>query len=236
MYAFNFWHKLYLLSFQALILFAGSIRAQSGINTYLQEYDRKTVRFGFTLGAHTSAFNLRYAESYQTMDTLHSVMQPNSAGVNVGMLVNYRITDNLHLRSLLKVGFYEHELEYNYTDGTSLRELRESTFVELPLLVKFQTSRSSNSRFYTVAGITPGFNARGLDESNANLNRLPVQRFNLMVEAGFGMNLYYQIFILCPEIRFSTGVINALTGQQNRFSEPLQRLTTHAISLYFHFE
>lgn len=232
----NFRYKLHLFWLQALILVSVSVYAQNYGNTYLLGYDQKKVHYGFTLGTHTSAFILDYNNAYTSFDTLHSVMQPRSVGVNVGMLVNFRLTELLDIRTLLKVGFYEHLLRYNFTNGSFQNELIESTFVEMPLLLKLKSIRRDNSRVYIVGGITPGINARGLDEGGGDADRLPVKRFNLMLEAGMGLDFYFPLFKFSPEIRFSRGIIDVLTTPSNNFSAPIRRLSTNAVSLYFHFE
>lgn len=86
-----------------------------------------------------------------------------------------------------------------------------------------------------VGGIAPGIEASGKKRKERSGNTLSIDEFNLSLELGFGVDMYYPYFKFSPEIRYSRGLINVLKPDALGFSEGIDRLNTHTISLYFQF-
>ena len=88
---------------------------------------------------------------------------------------------------------------------------------------------------YVIGGITGSIRSRKSDE-DPTIERLGEEKIDLKFEIGFGADLYYKYFKFAPELRYSTGLINAMTdGQDNFYTNGLQRISTHVFTLYFHF-
>ena len=68
------------------------------------EFDRRRVSYGFMIGIHTSAYQLKYSNQFvtQSFDTVHSVQGSYSAGFSLGFLINYRFNEWLDLRVMPK--------------------------------------------------------------------------------------------------------------------------------------
>lgn len=172
------------------------------------------------------------------MDSVHSIQPPRSFGFSLGFIVNLRLAQYADLRLLPKVSFYEHKLEYNFTDPEipTQSENVETTVVEFPLLVKFKSQRRKNGRMYLVGGITPGIEATGKKEEGEDDEKLPIRGGNVSFEVGVGIDIYYPLFKFSPELRYSAGLINMLKPEDNPLSAGLDRLTTHSVTLYLQFE
>ena len=84
-------------------------------------YDERKISYGFMIGIHTSAYQAKYSDKFvtQSFDTVHSVLTPFAPGFSLGFLVNLRLNNDLDLRIMPKAGFYDHQLQYNYTDETN---------------------------------------------------------------------------------------------------------------------
>ena len=127
-------------------------------------YDNRKISYGFSIGIHTSSYQLNYADRFvtQDFDTVHSVVPTFNPGFSLGFLVNLRLHEFLDLRLMPKAGFYDHELVYRYTDRSEKSQLVETTIVEFPLLLKYKSMRRGNVRMYIVGGMTPAmFNFSG---------------------------------------------------------------------------
>ena len=202
-------------------------------------YDERKLSYGFLIGLHTSAYQIKYADRFVTpaLDTVYSIEPGWSPGFSLGFIVNYRLTDLLDFRVTPKVAFYEHTLRYRYTDETPTEEkLVETTMVELPLLLKYKSERRGNIRMYMVGGVKPGLEASGKKEMENIASNLGITSMNLSLEAGFGFDLYYPLFKFSPEIRFSRGMVNILKNTTNRYGQPLERVNTNNITLYLLFQ
>lgn len=201
-------------------------------------YDERKISYGFMIGIHTSAYQVKYSDKFvtQSLDTVHSVLTPFAPGFSLGFLVNLRLNSDLDLRIMPKAGFYDHQLEYNYTDETSQSQLTETTMVEFPILLKYKSMRRGNVRMYMVGGITPSIEASGKNDIQSTTEVLDIKQTNLSLDAGIGFDFYFPLFKFSQEIRFSRGISNLLGSDPSSFKEPLNRVNTNTISVYFIFQ
>ena len=202
------------------------------------EYDMRKVTYGFAIGIHTSAYQLKYSPNFvtPTYDTVHSIQPSFAGGFSLGFLVNLRFNDQLDLRLMPKAGFYEHKLNYYYTDRSYRYQLVETTMVEFPLLLKYKSQRRGNVRMYVIGGFTPGFEARNKGDLESSVSRIEIQKGNLSFDSGFGFDFYFPLFKFSPEIRFSKGMVNLLANGNTVYSNAIKSLNTNTISIYFIFQ
>ena len=170
------------------------------------------------------------------LDSLHSVIPSWGGGFALGFIVNYRINEFLDLRLTPSVAFYEHTLRYNYTSGSQLDLLVETTMVEFPFLLKYKSMRRGNVRMYVVGGVKPGIEASGRKELDNVIRSFQQRTVNMNLEAGIGLDLYFPLFKFSPEIRFSRGVVNVLGNNQNAFGLPLKYVNTNTVTMYLLFQ
>lgn len=209
------------------------------VNQNNPTYDERKLSYGFLIGLHSTAYQIKYADRFvtQDLDTVYSIEPRWSPGFSLGFIVNYRLTDLLDFRMTPKVAFYEHTLRYRYTDETPTEEkLVETTMVELPFLLKYKSERRGNVRMYMIGGVKPGLEASGKKDVENRSSNLGVTNLNLSVEAGFGLDLYYPLFKFSPELRFSRGIVNILENTTNIYGQPLLRVNTNTITLYLLFQ
>lgn len=201
-------------------------------------YDDKKLTYGFMIGLHTSSYQVKYSDAFVTpkFDTVHSVIPSFSPGFSLGFLVNYRLNDVLDMRIMPKAGFYVHRLTYYYTNGKSADQYVETTMVEIPMLLKYKSARRGNVRMYMVGGFTPGIEASGKNDVQSTTANLEIKKTNLSIEGGLGFDFYFPLFKFSQEIRFSRGLVNMLGSQPSPYNEPLKRLNTNTISVYFIFQ
>jgi hypothetical protein len=247
MQTINIWHKLHLYS-KKIVLFAVLFFCMS-MTLHAQHYkwakrnnpnyDERRLTYGFLIGLHTSAYRIKYSDKFVTpqFDTLYAVEPTWSPGFSLGFIVNYKLGDFFDLRLTPKVAFYEHRLRYVYTDEPkSHEELVETTMVEFPILLKYKSERRGNIRMYMVGGIKPAIEASGKKKLENVTSVLEVKGSNLSADFGFGFDLYYPLFKFSPEIRFSKGLMDVLDNRKNPFGQPLDRVSTNMITVYFLFQ
>jgi len=231
-----YWPKITVLCL-ALVINYGSF-AQNKASENLADYDNQWIHYGFQIGLHQSKYRIQYADVYtsSTLDTLHSVIPGSLPGWKVGFVSNMRLLQYLDFRALVIVGFYEHDLTYRFTDGREIRELKDATLVEIPLLLKYKSARRGNVAMYAVGGINTAFEAAGKgDEFDVEQN-IELRNWNFSIDAGIGFDLYYPLFKFSPEIRYTWGLRNMLTPESSDYTLPLKRLTYQNIAFYISFE
>ena len=201
-------------------------------------YDERFISYGFVIGLHTAGYQVKYSNQFvtQNYDTVHSVMAPTSGGFSLGFLVNMRLYDVLDLRLMPKAGFYDYKLEYQYTDRRKQNQMIETTMMEFPLLLKYKSLRRGNVRMYMIGGFTGAFELSGKNDVESNTANLSVKKTNLTADAGVGFDFYFPLFKFSQEIRFSRGMTNVLGSDQSVYRDPLKRLNTNTIAVYFIFQ
>lgn len=201
-------------------------------------YDERFISYGFVIGLHTAGYQVKYADQFitQNYDTLHSVMAPTSPGFSLGFLVNMRLYDVLDLRLMPKAGFYDYKLTYQYTDQLTQDQLIETTMMEFPLLLKYKSLRRGNVRMYMIGGFTPAFELSGKNDVQSNTANLAVKKTNLTADVGVGFDFYFPLFKFSQEIRFSRGMVDVLGADASVYRDPIKRLNTNTIGVYFIFQ
>ncbi len=201
-------------------------------------YDERFISYGFVIGLHSAGYQVKYSDKFVTpsYDTIHAVMAPSTGGFSLGFLVNMRLYDVLDLRLLPKAGFYGYKLTYEYTDRTTKDQLIETTLMEFPLMLKYKSLRRGNVRMYMIGGFTPSFELSGKNDVQSNTANLSVKKTNLTADAGIGFDFYFPLFKFSQEIRFSRGVANVLGDDVSVYRDPIRRLNTNTIAVYFIFQ
>jgi len=229
-------HKVILILALAFCSLATEAQEKRWVQRNNPNYDNRKLTYGFLIGLHSSIYQINYSDQFitQSFDTVHSVNSSWTSGFTLGFIVNYRLNEFLDLRLTPEVAFYEQKVRYQFTNEAFEDARVESTMVEFPVLLKYKSERRGNIRMYMIGGIKPAIEASGKkDNTKAELE---VIGSNLSLEAGFGFDLYYPLFKFSPEIRFSRGVIDILGNQTNAYGQPIQRVNTNTVTVYFLFQ
>ncbi len=229
-------HKIVL--FLLLVVVMLPAHAQNETSENLIDYDAQWIHYGFAIGLHNAKYKIRYSDAFATpsLDSLHSIVPGNLPGWKVGFVVDMLINPVLSFRILPTVGFYEYDLTYRFTDGTSIKDLKPPTMVELPLLIKYKSARRGNIAIYTVGGINTAFEAAGQGDELDTRERLTLRNWNFSVDAGIGFDLYFPLFKFSPEVRYAWGLRDMLTNDPNAYDVALKRLSYQNIAFFITFE
>lgn len=240
-------HGPKIIATAAIILcMLGETHAQnmSWIKKRNPNYDTKRLTYGFLIGIHSTAYQIKYSDTFvtQAFDSVYAVEPSWSPGFSLGFIVNYRLEELWDLRITPKVAFYENKLRYVFTYTSDPNrpameeEVVETTMVEFPILLKFKSERRENLRMYMIGGIKPGIEASGKKDIENVTTALEVTGANLSLDVGFGLDIYYPLFKFSPEIRFSRGIVDVLDNRTNKYGLPLERVNTNTITVYLLFQ
>lgn len=226
-------------SFSLLILamfLVLKVQAQDPRWTNLPFYDDKFMHYGFTLGMNASGFKSKVSSNYFTNsnDTTLSASPTYTPGFSLGFIVNFRLHDHFDLRVLPTVGFYSRSIVYDFANSSKTQTI-ESTFMEIPVMLKYKSMRRGNSRMYVLGGFKAAIEA-GAKKKQRKPSDLRTNGFDFCLDLGVGMDIYCPLFKFSPEIRFSHGLLNLLNNDPNIYSSSLSRLSSNTISLFLNFE
>lgn len=179
-------------------------KVQYDANQGKRSTDNDLLRWGYFLGINNYDFNFDYNNN------LRDVYVKRSPGFSVGLIGNLRVNDYIDLRLEPGLIITTRELNYsaNYFQGMSfsdsdlIREVK-STYIHIPLLLKFSTKRINNFKPFIVGGFSTALNLSS-NETNPNDNRngqFRTTKNNLFYELGFGIDFYFYNFKFSPSIR-----------------------------------
>lgn len=217
--------------------------------TFHEYYDSRPLHFGFLFGLAGSNFN--YSSSITNSDL---IISPKYFGFQIGGTVNYALSRHFEIKSGINVALFERHLEYYLTEPltikttqhSTLNYLRESTWLEIPVGIKFRSIRRKNHRFFVLAGAKIGFEANTRNKDFSSLNNdynhsIYANRSDIALEYGMGFEQFFQFFKFSPEIRFSHGIMNvyqspdAVDAVAMRLKQ-INILNTHTVTLILNFE
>lgn len=244
------WQKIIFLGFVlALLLGSQAAQAQKKIKQQNKPgYDDKIVHYGFYLAAPLTTYKVQHSQEYA--DQLANdpggagslaVNAKVSPGFYTGLVLDVKIAEYLSARFVPGVGFYGRSIEYaNAPQETGERKdvvkTISSTMIEMPLLLKYKAKRRTNFRMYLVGGIKPGIDLGNTRSGDDTENELLVDNFDVAVEYGFGLDIFYPYFKFAPEIRFSHGLLNQHVPNESLYNNSIKKLTNHNVSFILFFE
>ena len=252
-----------LISFTILLLAFVTGFAQREKVKNLTTFDDKRLHFGFTIGINTLDFELDHWPAIgdnpafdpgsntdspfagevliKASDQLRTDIETLVPGLTVAIVTNLRLGEYFDLRFLPGLSFGERRLVYNvpiYEEGTERLKYYsiKSTYIDLPLLFKYKSSRLNNQRPYLIAG--PAFR---VDISKTGKEDLvKVERGGFYLEGGVGWDTYLRFFKLSIELKASLGIGNKLDEPGNvprsYYSEAIKSLKSNVFTLSLHFE
>lgn len=212
--------------------------------------DQKKIHFGFSVGMNFQDLNI--TNNGLVTDDSQSWFAdiPNhSPGFCVNVLADLRLSRHFNLRLTPGMYFGNKVVKYvngNAPSGATDPELSlqsqniKSTYVVVPIDLKYSALRYHNVRPYFTAGIMGVYDV-GKDRSE----QLRLKDFDAMLTVGMGCDLYLPFFKLCPELKFCFGLRNVLEKnrpdlQDNpdmmKFTNSVNKVLNNMVVLTFYFE
>ena len=208
----------------------------------IPNYDSKPLHYGFILGMHYAKFRINYSDHFAENgdSTIALLPQRSFSNFAVGMIIDLPVADQWNFRFTPTVGLYEYSVTHKTLERYTGKYVDtkvpvESVFFDFPILMKYKSLRRNNNRLYMVGGVVPSIKVGGRKQRN-NQEAFGMEDYNLEVTYGFGWDHYFSFFKFAPEVRFTHGIANMNLRNQSIYFQNIDRMTTHKVSLLFHFE
>ncbi len=204
--------------------------------------DLRKFHYGFTFGTHIQNLNL-YNNGYinpENGEQWFSTNDRDDIGFSVGVLGEWRLSQYLALRIIPSMHFGSKHITFREQGSgkTETQDLR-STYLSVPLNLKFSAQRFNNYRPYIIAGLNPMYDLTTRKQGNLLLKKL-----DCYVEVGLGCDFYLPFFKLIPELKFCFGLGDILDKDRSQLidksklilTESLNKATARMFILSFYFE
>ena len=233
--------KIIVFSFLLLLFSLDSLFAQKQKILNLPKYDRQRFHFGFILGINKTDFVIDRVASFSLIDSLYTVESKGTSGFNLQIVTNMRMGEHFDLRFLPGLAFASRNLVYTFEKGRPLSNVVtkkvESTFVELPLDVKFKSARLNNFRAYVLGGVKYSIDMVSQAKVKAKDKEfVKLQRNDYGYEIGVGCDFSLPMFTFSPEIKMYHGLRNLLVKDDLVYSKSLDGLFSKMFTLSLTFE
>ncbi len=244
-------HVCYFMNrFLFLILFVcvpGFVIAQQDQGLNYQEIDHKRLHFGFTIGLNTMDFKVNSSmEQIGALEMVIPELNVLSPGIHVGAVSSLKLREDLHLRFLPGITLGQRAVLFyrGKTTGNKVLDKEmtiESTFVDLPLLLKYSSVRVENFRPYLLGGVNVRYDmARNKDFNEDEGIYVKLEPMDVCYELGFGIDWYLPYFKLSTEIKYSVGIMNVASSDQAieepEYANAVESLNSRLFMVSFHFE
>jgi outer membrane protein W len=228
-----------VLLFGFFLMISAAFLAQKEPVENLPTFDERRLHYGFYLGINQNDFKLNLRN--RTIENTDITVEA-SPGFNVGLIADFRLHKNLSLRFEPGLMTNSKKVYFNHlpTAQDSVREIG-STYLHVPLLLKFSTDRYKNIRPYLLGGISYNYNFSS-NEANQDDNssgQFRMKSSDFMYEVGLGIDIYLSFFKFSPSIRGVFAINNEIkydTDPNSQWTAPINFMGTRGVFLTFAFE
>jgi len=208
----------------------------------------KRLKFGFSIGINTMDFTTKNGKGIEVSNDLQDTtlffadVSHIIPGFNVNAIVDYRLSENFHLRFLPGYAFGQRNLNFFYPDANLKKQMKiESSFIEFPLGIKYSADRVSNVRPYLLFGGNYRIDLAAYKELNVDQGvLLRLTKGDMYYEIGFGTDFFLEYFKFSIELKYSVGLFNVLSrdnadGAEN-YVQAIDKMNSQLFIVAFHFE
>ncbi|MBS4012871.1 MAG: PorT family protein [Bacteroidetes bacterium] len=248
-------NKLKLFTLVIILLIASASHSFSQKKRYiapnLLHYDHKPYHFGFSIGLNKMNFALKSSEDLSALDyslqnrtifdTVYSVLPRHEYGFNIGIVSNLKLGQHWDLRFIPTLTFGDRNIEYyGVRNGQAIKKIQkiESTFIDIPLHLKYKSVRMGNTRAYVIGGLKYSYDlASGEEKEDYEEEVLSsIKKNDYFYELGVGFDHYFFYFKFSMEIKAAFGIRDMINRDNTIFSNSIDQLKSQIIMVSLLFE
>ena len=202
-------------------------------------YDERPIHFGFSFGLNTMGFV--FSRNPINGKGLVPEINTPSPGFQINAVSDLRLFKYLSIRILPGCSFGDREVNYWYhkngADSLINTAKTSSSFAEMPILLKYKSSRLNNYAPYFIAGINPRFD---FDAKKHDGDLIQLKRFDIYAEMGFGIDFYNPFFKFSSELKLSLGMFDILNhtpiDRNEDYTRAIDALHSKIVMFTIYFE
>jgi hypothetical protein len=204
-----------------------------------EQFDNEDYHFGINVGFNQSHFNFALHPNFLHQDSIADIESLNSTGINLAWLVNVHLGDHFDFRTFpLDLTFSQRTFQYTlthpiqYEEDSITAEDVQSITLSVPMQIKFTSDRIDNLEVYTIGGIRFDYDMAASASSDKNADAaIKLQKFNFSLEGGLGFHLFFEYFVLSPELKVGWGLSNLHNyDPTNKYSSSIDQIHSRMIS------
>lgn len=229
----------------------------------LRNYNQQPYHFGFILAANQMHFTLKTIDNLPQVQwtgnqlpddpglvnadyaQILSLNTKPTPGFTIGILGSLLLHQYIDMRFTPSLSFGERILTYDILAVTGSDSLIftvdkniSSTLVEFPLDFKYRSIRLNNFDAYILAGVnyTLDLASQKKAEQNSNTTTVKINKSDIAIDVGVGIDFYTQYFKFGLEIKMAYGLFNLIKQEDNLYTNSIESLNSKIFQLSFTFE
>ncbi|MBQ7157403.1 MAG: PorT family protein [Bacteroidaceae bacterium] len=222
-------HITLFLAFMSLFMSAGLSRLHAQTRKVMNRpyIDQRRFHYGFLIGVHMQDVEFEHNGFTDENGNQWFVDVPNyEPGFSVGILGEMYLTRHLALRLIPTMHFGTKNMTFRNNGKADRGYMNaKSTYISLPLDLKFSAERFNNYRPYLMAGINPAF-----DLTVKRQREILFKSFDCFIEAGIGCDFYAPWFKCIPEIKFCYGLRNVVNKNRSDLTDQNMLIYTNSVN------
>lgn len=199
--------------------------------------DQRRWSWGYYLGFNQLDFKIdRFVED-------DAILVTKNFGFNVGLIGNVKLHEFIDLRLEPGVIFSNRDFDFTGFEEGSASRIREtrSSYIYIPLVVKFSTRRLNNFKPFVTGGIAYAHNLSSNEDnpSDNSANQFRLKTSNYFYEVGFGIDFYLEYFKFTPTIKGVFAINDELIRDKDPnspWTSNIENLSTRGIFINFTFQ
>ncbi len=204
--------------------------------------DQRRLHYGFLLGLHMQDLEIENNGFIdpETGEQWYAEIDNHGLGFTVGVFGELKLNNHFSLRLAPTIHFgQKHAVYHEQKSGADSTQVFKSTYISVPLDVKFAAPRYNNFRPYLIAGVNPM-----VDLTARKHDALRLKPFDLYLEVGMGCDIYLPFFKLNPELKFCFGLLDIIQKDRSdlidgtllKYTKGVNNGHSNMIVLTFNFE
>lgn len=191
---------------------------------------------GDKIGEGTTSTNSYY---------LTSVLPSSTTAFTIGAVSSFRLTNNFNFRVIPSISFGGRTLTYQYVETDKLTDPQESTsksinstFLEVPLVLRYSGERIQNARPFIQVGIKYMYDLSSDANKVTTADQLNVvlKKSDIYGVLGVGFEFYFDWFKMGVEATTNYGFTDVLKHGTNMYNSSINRLNSKVFQLSVTFE
>ncbi|MCX6190555.1 MAG: outer membrane beta-barrel protein [Bacteroidetes bacterium] len=203
-------------------------------------YDLKKYHFGYVFGPDICNLKIVNNPDFLLVDSVKSVGYTGGLqGFHLGALADFRMGQSFNLRAMFTISFAYRNMNYVFTNPkTPTTAKMESTYLNVPILIKYKSDLHVNWRYYLITGPQYSYDLSSQKNTRRSVSEpiVALKPNGLSYVMGFGWDIYYPYFKFSPEIKLVQSVNNMLVKDKYIYSQVLSGVYPRFIVLSITFE
>ena len=211
-------------------------------------HDDRPLHFGFSLGLNYMDYHISHSKFAQDTGFFVGIKDVHP-GINIQAIANLRLGEYFDLRCLPGISFGERQVTFlNDTNGLMYDGQTYqlgSSFLELPLSLKYKAKRMNNFRPYLLGGVNLRYDLAIKKEYDEKEQLIMLSPLDWYTEAGMGFDFYLTYFKFSIELKYSLGMTDIFrttnpSGESpddfTAYTDMIDKIRSSIFQISFHFE